>query len=144
MMKKTTDELLNILTSVHSEAELDNFVGKLEKSGRVPSFPEYLKEKMQERELEAGELWRAAQIPRSYGYNILSGVRKPRRDKVLALCLALNLSCEETQRVLKVAGAGALYPRRQRDAVIMFSLRKGLSVMDTNILLDEFSQEPLG
>ncbi len=125
MMKKTTDELLNILTSVHSEAELDNFVGKLEKSGRVPSFPEYLKEKMQERELEAGELWRAAQIPRSYGYNILSGVRKPRRDKVLALCLALNLSCEETQRVLKVAGAGALYPRRQRDAVIMFSLRKG-------------------
>lgn len=144
MMKKTTDELLNILTSVHSEAELDNFVGKLEKSGRVPSFPEYLKEKIQERELEAGELWRAAQIPRSYGYNILSGVRKPRRDKVLALCLALNLSCEETQRVLKVAGAGALYPRRQRDAVIMFSLRKGLSVMDTNILLDEFSQEPLG
>ena len=144
MMKKTTDELLNILTSVHSEAELDNFVGKLEKSGRVPSFPEYLKEKMQERELEAGELWRAAQIPRSYGYNILSGVRKPKRDKVLALCLALNLSCEETQRVLKVAGAGALYPRRQRDAVIMFSLRKGLSVMDTNILLDEFSQEPLG
>ena len=85
MMKKTTDELLNILTSVHSEAELGNFVGKLEKSGRVPSFPEYLKEKMQERELEAGELWRAAQIPRSYGYNILSGVRKPRRDKVLAL-----------------------------------------------------------
>ena len=93
----------------------------MEKSGRVPSFPEYLKEKIQERELEAGELWRAAQIPRSYGYNILSGVRKPRRDKVLALCLALNLSCEETQRVLKVAGAGALYPRRQRDAVIMFS-----------------------
>ena len=101
-------------------------------------------EKMQERELEAGELWRAAQIPRSYGYNILSGVRKPKRDKVLALCLALNLSCEETQRVLKVAGAGALYPRTQRDAVIMFSLRKGLSVMDTNILLDEFSPEPMG
>ena len=144
MMKKTTDELLNILTSVHSEAELGNFVGKLEKLGRVPSFPEYLKEKMQERELEAGELWRAAQIPRSYGYNILSGVRKPKRDKVLALCLALNLSCEETQRVLKVAGAGALYPRRQRDAVIMFSLRKGLSVMDTNIPLDEFCHEPLG
>ena len=144
MLKKTTDELLNILTSVQSEAELGNSVGKLEMSGRVTSFLQYLQEKMQERELEAGELWRAAQIPRSYGYNILSGVRKPRRDKVLALCLALNLSCEETQRVLKVAGAGALYPRRQRDAVIMFSLRKGLSVMDTNILLDEFSQEPLG
>ena len=144
MMRKTTDELLNMLTSVHSEAELGNFVGKLEQSGRVPSFPEYLKEKMQERELKAGELWKAAQIPRSYGYNILNGVRKPKRDKVLALCLALKLSCEETQRVLKVAGAGALYPRRQRDAVIMFSLRKGLSVIDTNILLDEFSQEPLG
>ena len=35
-MRKTTDELLNMLTSVHSEAELGNFVGKLEQSGRVP------------------------------------------------------------------------------------------------------------
>lgn len=143
-MKKTTDELLKTLSSVHTEAELSDFAWELAQSGGVPSFSDYLKEKMQERDISPSELWKASQIPRNYGYNILRGERHPGRDKVLALCLALGFSCEETQRALKVAGVSALYPRRQRDAMIIFSLERGRSVMDTNILLDEFSQKPLG
>lgn len=70
-------------------------------------------------------------------------VRPPGRDRILALCLALSLSFEETQRALTLANTGALYARRIRDSILIFALQKNLSVLDANILLSEYSEEPL-
>ena len=107
------------------------------------SFPAYLLEKMQEKELTPARLWELAQIQRNYGYQILNGTKVPGRDKVIALCLSLSLTLEETQRALILADAGALYARRTRDSILIFSLQKGLSVSDANILLYDNSEKPL-
>lgn len=98
---------------------------------------------MQEKEIPPGRLWELSQIQRNYGYQILNGTKTPGRDKVIALCLSLSLSLEDTQRALMLANAGSLYARRKRDSILIFSLQKGLSVMDANILLTDFSEKPL-
>lgn len=141
--KKTTRELLEILSSIDSKANLHSFSENLGLSEKQLSFSEFLFQKMQEKEIVPGRLWEMAQIQRNYGYQILNGTKMPGRDKIIALCLSLNLSLEETQRALTLANAGALYPRRKRDSILIFSLKKSLSVADTNILLFEFSEEVL-
>lgn len=141
--KKTTDELEKMLCSMHSESTLLSFSEELSHSEKTLSFSEYLLLKMREREVSPARLWSLALIQRNYGYQILNGMKAPGRDKVIALCLALSLSFEETQRALTLANTGALYARRIRDSILIFALQKNLSVLDTNILLSEYSEEPL-
>lgn len=141
--KKTTNELLDLLSSMKSKASLQDFSNELKESEKKISFSAYLLEKMQEKEIPPARLWELAQIQRNYGYQILNGTKLPGRDKVIALCLSLSLTLEETQRALILADAGALYARRTRDSILIFSLQKGLSVSDTNILLFDNSSEPL-
>ncbi|MCI9075573.1 MAG: XRE family transcriptional regulator [Dorea sp.] len=143
MTRKTTNELLELLSVMKSEASLQDFSNELKESEKRISFPAYLLEKMQEKELTPARLWELAQIQRNYGYQILNGTKVPGRDKVIALCLSLSLTLEETQRALILADAGALYARRTRDSILIFSLQKGLSVSDANILLYDNSEKPL-
>lgn len=141
--RKTTNELLELLSAMKSEASLQDFSNELKESEKKISFSAYLLKKIQEKELPPARLWELAQIQRNYGYQILNGTKIPGRDKVIALCLSLSLTLEETQRALILADAGALYARRTRDSILIFSLQKGLSVSDANILLYDNSEEPL-
>lgn len=141
--RKTTDELLKILSNIRSESDLHTFSAELSREEKKISFPEFLLAKMQEKEISPSRLLELSQIQRNYGYQIINGTKTPGRDKVIALCLSLSLSLEDTQRALSMANAGALYARRKRDSILIFSLEKGLSVMDTNILLANLSEEPL-
>ena len=141
--KKTTHELLKILSSINSTSTLHTFSDELTNSEKHITFSEYLLQKMQEKDISASRLWNLSLIQRNYGYQILDGRKTPGRDKVIALCLSLKLSLEETQRALTLANAGSLYPRRKRDSILIFSLEKSLSVMDTNTLLFDFSEDPL-
>lgn len=141
--KKTTNELLEMLSSMNSKASLQDFSSELTPSEKNISFSAFLSKKIQEKELSPARLWENSQIQRNYGYQILNGTKLPGRDKVIALCLSLALSLEETQRALSLANAGALYARRKRDSILIFSLEKGLSVIDTNMLLYDCSENPL-
>lgn len=141
--RKTTNELLELLSAMKSEASLQDFSNELKESEKKISFSAYLLKKIQEKELPPARLWELAQIQRNYGYQILNGTKIPGRDKVIALCLSLSLTLEETQRALILADAGALYARRTRDSILIFSLQKGLSVSDANILLYDNSEKPL-
>lgn len=141
--QKKTSELEQILFDMRSEATLRVVSEELSHSEQKISFPEYLLAKMQEKSLSPGRLWERSQIHRTYGYQILNGTKKPGRDKVIALCLALSLSLDDTQRALALAGAGALYARRTRDSLLIYAMQRNLSVLDTNLLLSGHSQEPL-
>ena len=55
----------------------------------------------------------------------------------------LELTPEETQRLLRTACRGALYPRVRRDAVFIFALKQGLSLFDANELLCSLSEAPI-
>ena len=140
---KTTNELLKLLSSTNTRSSLSDLSDELDKPENKTSFPDFLTKKRLEKGISPGRLWELSLIQRNYGYQILNGTKTPGRDKIIAICLSLALSLEDTQRALILANAGALYARRKRDSILIFSLQKRLSVLDTNMLLYDLSEEPL-
>lgn len=139
-MQKTTQELLDILQSSNSiqsyfKEDSDNLVQE--------RLCDYLQHLLQEKALSISDIIQRSGLPRTYTYEILRGSKKPSRDKVLTICLALSLTLEETQTLLKHTGYPPLYPRLERDCVLIFSLQHALSVTDTNELLYELGYEIL-
>ncbi len=57
---------------------------------------------------------------------------------LIAIAIALNFSVDETQHLLKYAKEPELYPRNIFDSTIIYALERGCSIIETNILLDNF------
>lgn len=138
-----TDELLNLLRSTHSVSALTKYNEKLSQQSGYSSLSEYFYTYMHKHNMLESDLIRASLIQRNYAYQILNGTKNPGRDKVLALCLAAQMSYEDTQRALALADLGKLYPRKKKDSIIIFALEHNLNVQQTNELLFEEGELPL-
>ena len=84
-----------------------------------------------------------AEISEVYGYQIFSGVKKPLRDKLLSICIAMELTLEETQDVLKHGSFALLYPKNKRDSIIIYGINNKLSVCEINNLLYDKNEDTL-
>ena len=93
--------------------------------------------------LEQADVIKASGLEQHYAYHIFSGKKHPSRPKVLALALALRLTPKETQYLLYYAGAEKLYVRSPWDSVLWHALEHHLSVVETNLLLENLAQKPL-
>ena len=61
----------------------------------------------------------------SYVRKITNGKElNPSRDVLLAICVFLGATIEETQILLRYSGKQPLYARRKRDAIIWYALKK--------------------
>ena len=98
---------------------------------------------LNEKNVSPSELIKRSRIERTYFYQILNGRKKPGRDKVISIALALSLSLEETQRILTLAEAGVLYPKSKRDSVLIFALNNHYSIIETNLLLNKYNEVDL-
>lgn len=141
--KPTTNDLLKRLNSATSVSDLEKYNEETAQYSLVTSFTEYIEMYRKMTGISVAQLIADAEIQRNYGYQILNGTKKPGRNKVIALCLALKMSLEDTQRALTLAKEGILYPKNTRDSIIIFCINKKMSVMETNELLDEKAQELL-
>lgn len=139
-MKKTTGELLEILKK---ESTLDRYIETASDSliEQVP-LSDCLNRLIEEKGLKKSDIICQSGLERKYAYQIINGQKSPNRDRVLALCLAMHLSLEETQALLKQTGYSPLYARLRQDSVVIFCLQHALSIMDANDLLYEMG-EPL-
>ncbi len=140
-MKKTTAELLEILKKQNDPSA---FL-KAEKDEMLNVSPSaYLNTILEKKGLKKSEVIRRANLDRTYAYQLFSGTKtNPARDKILMLCLGLGATSEETQRALKLFGVSELYVRNTRDAAIFYCLQKGMSLVDTNLLLADMGFEIL-
>ena len=80
-----------------------------------------------------------ADIPEKYGYKLLSGEKHTnKRDIILRICYAAELTLEETQRALEKYKMPQLYAKIPRDALLMliFQERPG-GIIEVNELLME-------
>ena len=141
--KLTTNELLEILKSTRNEAELHNYTQSHASSLASESYPEYFLSNMEQQNMTSAELIRRSEIQRNYGYQILNGDKRPGRDKIISLCLALSLSIDDTQKALTLAGEGILYPKKQRDSILIFCINNQLSVSDANKILFDMGEPVL-
>lgn len=100
---------------------------------------QYLEQILIRKNLKKSDVIRLSGLDRKYCYEIFAGTKSPSRDKVLALCFAVQLSDSETMQLLKSTGYPQLYARIERDSVILFALQHNLSLTDANELLFELN-----
>ena len=130
----STDALLRRLFRTKN---LNNFMKRNESNLRCMDFCAMLRAFCEAREMVPERVILAAQIDRTYGHQLFNGTRRPSRDKTIQIALALGLSVEETQKLLQAAGKSALYPRLKRDAVLIFCLKNGCDLIQTQNTLEK-------
>jgi hypothetical protein len=99
----STEELLRLLKDTRS---IESFYGQTGESLSNISTSEYLAQLMEQYKLLKQEVIEMANLERSFGYQIFSGLRNPKRDTLIRIALVMKLSLTETQRLLKIAQRG--------------------------------------
>lgn len=141
MINKTTTELLKELEKFNTFQEYENankdfFISK--------SLSEYLCDLITEKKLIKADVIRKAELNENYAYQLFSGLKKsPQRDKLICLSIGMDLSVDETNSLLKLAGLSPLYPRIKRDSIIIININSHKSVIETNEALFEEKEETL-
>lgn len=136
-MPETTSKLFHKLRSRESGKAV------LEQEQTEPACAQVLQNLLGQAGLSAPEWIAAADISKSYAYQILRGERIPGRDILLRTALVLRLSLKEVQRLLAVSGCGALYPKIRRDAAVIFALNQHMTLLETEDLLVSLSERSL-
>lgn len=89
------------------------------------------------------DLARRAAMSEVYVRQIFSGRRTPSQDRLLCLCIAMEISIEETQRTLKRASYAPLYPKVKRDAIIEHGIVHGMTLDEINNKLYDEDEKSL-
>ena len=89
------------------------------------------------------EIIRKANLSRTYGYQLMEGRKKGKRDYYLLIALAMSLDLKTTQRMLSVTGCGALYPLIKRDAAVIFSINHNYDIIETFDFMCSLGVAPL-
>lgn len=134
---KSTDALKTLL---ESKSSINQYIDECAQDLIYPSFAEQLNDLLEDKGLTRSDVINKAQIYQRYGYEIFKGTKKPSRDKVLQLCLAMELDTKESQHLLNSAGVSELYPRNRRDSIIYFCIKNRKNVMECNELLLDYGE----
>ena len=133
-MDKDTEELEHELKS----AEIEDYLEENRDNLRQYTLAQYLEKLLAEKGLVKAEVVKRSNLSQVYAYHIFCGYKQtPAKKKVLALSLAMELTVEETQRLLYYAGAKKLYVRDPWDSVIWHALEHHHTVAATNELLEK-------
>lgn len=140
MLKKQTDDMMTELTS---DTGLDKYIKDNEDYFIDGSIAQYLNDIIEQKGFAKSKVFTRAEISDIYGYQLLSGVRKPSRDKLIQLCIGMELPLNEVQAALKFAGFAILYPKSKRDSVMIAGITENKSVFEINQLLFDHGEETL-
>ncbi len=132
-----TEELLHAITETK---HIDEFLQEHESEIKNIDLQTYLYELMNYARLTIPLIIEKASISRSLAYQIFGGQRSPNRNLLIRIALIMKLDIKQTQRLLRIAKKGELYPRIQRDAAIIFSIQNKYSLIDTNELLESLGE----
>lgn len=137
----STDELL---TQLFKEQNLEHFLQHNESVYLTISFADYLNAWCKKHLEVPEQVIRRANLEKSYGHQLFSGKRNPSRDTVLQLAFAMGADLSGVQEMLRIARRSLLYPRIKRDTVIIYCLHNHISLVDTQIILDDLNLPLLG
>ena len=91
------------------------------------SLSDYLFDLLRERGIKRADVVRASGLHQTVVYDIFSGKSYPDRDNAIMLAFGLGCDLVETQRLLRLAGVSELWPKVRRDAIVIWSIKEGLS-----------------
>ncbi len=129
MIKKPTDELMDELLKANSISEYLKENSQYMVSDELAT---YLNNIMAKKGLVKSDVIKKTEFSEVMGYQIFAGTRQPSRDSLICICVAMNMSLEETQTLLKIAGFAALYPKSKRDSIIIKGISENKTVAKIN------------
>ena len=136
MSRKTTEEIANEMDKATSFAELkaiieQNHIGR-------EAFGDRLLELCAKYGKKPGELQKSVAISKSQLYAVINGTRRPGRELVVKIALALGVTTEEIDELLKLAGHKELYPKNREDAIVKFGIEHQKTIYEINEVLKEY------
>ena len=140
MSEKPTAELMHALSNADS---LDSYMEDNDRFMVEGELSEHISRLCTQKGLIKAKVIKNAELNEIYAYQIFSGKRIPSRDKLLCLCLGMELDSAETNQLLKNVGFAPLYPKNKRDSIILFGIEKGQSVIEINEVLYENGEKTL-
>lgn len=136
-MTDKTSDLLDKLTSTDTPEGLDRYLEEIR--DKYPGdLSSYIKAILAEKGMSTADLQKKSCIDRTYIYQIMDGSKHPGRDKIIAIAIACEMTLPECQRALEIAREGILYAKSRRDSLIIYSINKKMSIMELNVLLEEY------
>ena len=138
--EKSTDDLSQELMV---ESDIDSYIKENQPYFVDRSITELLSELYDHQNISKAELARRASMSDVYLHQLFSGRRKPSRDKLLCLCIGMELTIDETQRLLKEAAYAQLYPRIRREAIIYHGIVHHTPLDEINDKLFEENEKAL-
>ena len=139
-IKKSTSDLSREITD---HADLKDFLTDNREEFRGSLMKKVLNDAFIRRGLSKTETAERSGMSEVYLHQILSGKRVPSRDRLLCLCIALEMIEDEVNTALKECGYAGLYIRNRRDAIIIYALKNGWDIHALNEALFEVNEETL-
>lgn len=138
MDNKKTCDLNTIINGIKDEKKLNSYVADIKDSCRNDGFTNLFHKVCERNNLENSDILPKTNISKSHYYDIVNGKsNNPGRDKMLQICIVAGFTLEETQKALTRTTCGILYPKVERDTIIMFCIVNKLSLIETNEKLYE-------
>ena len=142
MREKSTSNLESTLKKAKG-VSYEQLLDSTSLTGPIP-LRDYLNKYISDHDLICSQIKHDSLIPKDYVDGIFNGHRKnPSRDRVIAITRAMHMNYEETQRTLKIAQVGALYPKIPRDLAISYAIAHDYSVLELNDFLENKGFETL-
>ncbi len=107
------------------------------------TFAEWLQLTIDDLPLSKGEVIRRSELNPTYGYQIISGQKHAKRDKLLQLALGMGLGIDKTSELLERGGVNRLNVHDRRDVVIAFCCERNTTVLECDKALAHVGLLPL-
>lgn len=118
----TEDLIARLLASETPEAYLEEDGAVTERE-----LTDYLRDLLDASGINRSELSRVSGVNITFVYDIFGGKSLPGRDTAIMLAFGLGCGVRETQRLLRLAGVSELWPKRRRDAIILWCVKRRLT-----------------
>ncbi|MCE5286353.1 MAG: hypothetical protein LLG02_10965 [Pelosinus sp.] len=130
--------------SLKETKDINSFLKENTTSITDPTLSEHLNRLLSQKGLKRKVVIESAHLDINYASQFFNKQKSnPSREHVLSLAFGFGLNNEEADRLLKIAGVGALYSKNKRDAVIIYALENGMSIDQTDDILIDHNLEPL-
>ena len=139
-MKKGTNDLFEELGA---DCKIEEFISENSSSFVFHTINEFWEKACEKSGMSKSNIINKSDFNYCYFYDVINGRKIPGRDKIIRLALAMNLSLDDCQQVLRLSDKSLLYPRVKRDSVIIYALNNKLSIFQCNELLGKFDEETL-
>lgn len=132
----------NLEQTLKSTTDIKTFLQENSSDITDPTLQEYLHQLLSLTGLKRQDVIKNAYLDSNYINQLFNGIKtKPGRNQILSLAFGFGLNFKDTDRLLKIAGTGALYPKNKRDAVIIYALENRLSIMEAEDILSALGLE---